>query len=175
MAKKFLDLDGFKYFISKIIGKKSIAGIGDGTCTGAIRTLNDDLTPVIYNELQDKIFTTAEWTQGTGGSTWTCPEDGLYYVSCYFTGNNSNLTTYKHQLLVWNGTNNYILSEYGTDSDPGWMGTMPSRLLSAIVPIAKGQIVHANVHTSEAGRQVNTRMWIVRLRKGYNDVIENNF
>ena len=36
MAKKFLDLNGFKYFISKIIGKTSIAGIGDGTCTGAI-------------------------------------------------------------------------------------------------------------------------------------------
>lgn len=175
MAKKFLDLNGFKYFISKIIGKTSIAGIGDGTCTGAIHTLNDNLTPVIYNELQGKIFTTAEWTQGTGGSTWTCPEDGLYYVSCYFIGNNSNLAIYKHQLLVWDGTNNYILSEYGTDSDPGWKGLMPSRLLSAIVHIAKGQIVHVNVHTSEVGRQVNTRMWIVRLRKGYNDIIKNNF
>lgn len=175
MAKKFLDLNGLKYFISKIIGKTSIAGIGDGTCTGAIRTLSDNLTPTIYNELQEKTFTTAEWTQGTGGSTWTCPEDGLYYVSCYFIGNNSNLTIYKHQLLVWDGTNNYILSEYGTASDPGWMGLMPSRLLSAIVHIAKGQIVHVNVHTSEAGRQVSTRMWIVRLRKGYNDIIKNNF
>lgn len=52
---------------------------------------------------------------------------------------------------------------------------MPTRLLSAIVPIAKGQVVHVNVHTSEAGRQVKTRMWIVRLRKGYNDVIQNQF
>lgn len=179
MAKKFLDLSGFKYFISKIIGKTSIAGIGDGTCTGAIHTLYDNLTPVVYNELQEKTFTTAEWTQGTGGSTWTCPEDGLYYVSCYFIGaienESGNLTVYKHQLLVWDGMNNYILSEYGTASDPGWMGLMPIRLLSAIVYISKGQIVHANVHTSEAGRQVKTRMWIIRLRKGCNDIIKNNF
>lgn len=176
MAKKFLDLNGFKYFINKIIGKTSIAGIGDGTCTGAIRTLNDNLTPVVYNESQDKIFTTAEWTQGTGGSTWTCPEDGLYYVSCYFMGKDSNLTMYKHQLLIRNeGTRGFILSEYGTDSDPGWSALMPTRLLSSIVPIAKGQIVYTNVHTSEAGRQVGTRMWIVRLRKGYNDVIKNDF
>ena len=152
---------------------------GGGTATSAIRTLNDNLTPVVYNELQEKTFTTAEWTQGTGGSTWTCPEDGLYYVSCYFIGAvenaSGNLTIYKHQLLIWNGQNNYILSEYGTDVDPGWMGLMPTRLLSAIVPIAKGQVVHVNVHTSEAGRQVKTRMWIVRLRKGYNDVIQNQF
>lgn len=174
MSKIITD-DCFKSFIDNHYGKVDISDIGGGTATSAIRTLNDNLTPVIYNELQEKTFTTAEWTQGTGGSTWTCPEDGLYYVSCYFIGNNSNLTVYKHQLLIWDGTNNYILSEYGTDSDQGWKGLMPTILLSAIVPIAKGQIVHVNVHTSEVGRQVNTRMWIVRLRKGYNDVIRNNF
>lgn len=178
MANKFLDLNGFKYFISKIIGKTSIAGIGDGTCTGAVRILNDNLTPVVYQELQEKTFTTAEWTQGTGGSTWTCPEDGLYYVSCYFMGHDSNLTMYKHQLVLNHGTNMEIkdtISEYGTASDPGWTGTMPDRLLSAIVPINKGDVVSVNVHTPEAGKQVNTRMWIVRLRKGYNDVIWNKF
>lgn len=146
-----------------------------GTATSAIRTLNDNLIPVVYQELQEKTFTTAEWTQGTGGSSWTCPEDGLYYVACYFTGNNSVLTIYKHQLLLWNGQNDDVISEYGTASDPGWTGLMPDTLLSALVPIAKGQIVHVNVHTSEAGRQVSTRMWIVRFRKGYNDVIWNRF
>ena len=40
MANKFLDLNGFKHFINKIIGKTSIAGIGDGTCTGAISAVN---------------------------------------------------------------------------------------------------------------------------------------
>lgn len=142
-------------------------------------SVNDNLTPVVYQELQEKTFTTAEWTQGTGGSSWTCPEDGLYYVNCYFMGAvedaSSNLTMYKHQLLIWDGVNDFILSEYGTASDPGWTGTMPDRLLSTIVPIAKGQVLHVNVHTPEAGRQVNTRMWIVRLRKGYNDVILNKF
>lgn len=178
MTKKFLDLNGFKYFINKIIGKTSIAGIGDGTCTGAIRTLNDNLTPVVYQELQEKTFTTAEWTQGTGGSSWTCPEDGLYFVTCYFMGHDSDLTMYKHQLVLNHGTNMEIkdtISEYGTASDPGWTGTMPDRLLSAIVPINKGDVVSVNVHTPEAGKQVNTRMWIVRLRKGYNDVIWNRF
>lgn len=172
---KLITNECMKSFISNHYGKVDISDIGGGTATSAIRTLNDNLTPVVYNELQEKTFTTAEWTQGTGGSTWTCPEDGLYYVSCYFIGNNSNLTVYKHQLLIWDGANSYVLSEYGTYSDPGWIGTMPTRLLSAIVPIAKGQIVYANVHTSEAGRQIKTRMWIVRLRKGYNDVIKNNF
>ena len=91
-------------------------------------------------------------------------------------GKDSNLTMYKHQLLIRNeGTRGFILSEYGTDSDSGWSSLMPTRLLSAIVPIAKGQIVYTNVHTSEAGREVNTKMWIVRLRKGYNDVIWNKF
>ena len=40
MARKFLDLDGLKHFISKIIGKTDISKIGDGTCTGAISALN---------------------------------------------------------------------------------------------------------------------------------------
>ena len=40
MAKKFLDLEGLKHFISKIIGKTDISKIGDGTCTGAISALN---------------------------------------------------------------------------------------------------------------------------------------
>lgn len=141
-------------------------------------SVNDNLTPVVYQELQEKTFTTAEWTQGTGGSTWTCPEDGLYYVSCYFTGKDSNLTMYKHQIVLNHGTNmeiKDIISEYGTASDPGWTGTMPDRLLSTIVPINKGDVVSVNVHTPEAGKQVNTRMWIIRLRKGYNDVIWNRF
>lgn len=149
-----------------------------GTATSAIRTLNDNLTPVVYQELEDKIFTTAEWTHGTGGSSWICPEDGLYYVACYFTGCDSELNEYKCQLLLNHGTNieiNDIISEYGTSSDPGWRGTMPSRFLSTIVPINKGNIVNVNVHTSKVGKQVHTRMWIVRLRKGYNDVIWNRF
>ena len=40
MAKKFLDLDGLKHFISKTIGKTDISEIGDGTCKGAINALN---------------------------------------------------------------------------------------------------------------------------------------
>ena len=86
-----------------------------------------------------------------------------------------NLTIYKHQLLLWDGQNDYRLSEYGTDNDSGWRNLMPTILLSSIVPIAKGAIIHVNVHTSEAGRQIKTKMWIVRLRKGYNDVIKNHF
>lgn len=125
--------------------------------------------------MQEKTFTTAEWTQGTGGSSWTCPEDGLYFVACYFIGHDSNLTIYKHQLLLNEMGNDWILSEYGTASDPGWTGLMPDRLLSSIIPVSKGCVIHVNVHTSEAGREVNTKMWIVRLRKGYNDVIWNKF
>ena len=40
MAKKFLDLNGFKYFISKIIGKTDISSIGEGTLTSAISAVN---------------------------------------------------------------------------------------------------------------------------------------
>lgn len=146
------------------------------TATSAIRTLNDNLTPVVYQELEGKIFTTAEWTQGTGGSSWICPEDGLYYVACYFNGHNSNLTMYKCQLLIrYEGHQGDILSEYGTNNDLGWSGLMPTRLLSALVPIQKGQIVYTNVHTNEVGKQVSTKMWIVRLRKGYNDIIWNRY
>ena len=43
MAIKFLDLDGLKHFISKIIGKTDISKIGDGTCTGAISALNQSM------------------------------------------------------------------------------------------------------------------------------------
>ena len=35
---KFLDLAGFQYFVTKVIGKTSISGIGDGTLTGAVST-----------------------------------------------------------------------------------------------------------------------------------------
>lgn len=52
MAKKFLDLNGFKYFISKIIGKTSIAGIGDGTITSALNVLQRGLqnSPNLINK-----------------------------------------------------------------------------------------------------------------------------
>lgn len=176
---KLITNECMKSFISNHYGKVDISDIGGGTATSAIRTLNDNLIPVVYDELQEKTFTTAEWAQGTGGSTWTCPEDGLYYVNCYFMGAvedaSGNLTIYKHQLLLWDGQNDYILSEYGTNNDSGWRNLMPTRLLSAIVPIIKGTIIHVNVHTSESGRQIKTKMWIVRLRKGYNDVIKNYF
>ena len=43
MAKKFLDLEGLKHFISRIIGKTDISKIGDGTCTGAISALNQSM------------------------------------------------------------------------------------------------------------------------------------
>lgn len=101
-------------------------------------------------------------------------------MSCYFVGANEEesgkITIYKHQLLIGNKIGEgSILSEYGSDSDSGWCNLMPSRLLSALIPIAKGQIIYTNVHTNEAGKQVNTRMWIVRLKKGYYDVIWNKF
>ena len=101
-------------------------------------------------------------------------------MSCYFVGANEEesgkITIYKHQLLIGNKIGEgSILSEYGTDNDSGWMNLMTSRLLSALIPIAKGQIIYTNVHTNEAGKQVNTRMWIVRLKKGYYDVIWNKF
>ena len=43
MARKFLDLDGLKHFISKTIGKTDISEIGDGTCKGAINALNQSM------------------------------------------------------------------------------------------------------------------------------------
>ena len=45
-AKKFLSLEGFRYFINKVIGKTDISGIGDGTATGAISELNDALSNI---------------------------------------------------------------------------------------------------------------------------------
>lgn len=77
--------------------------------------------------------------------------------------------------MRYEGHKGDILSEYGTNNDLGWSGLMPTRLLSALVPIQKGQIVYTNVHTNEVGKQVSTKMWIVRLRKGYNDIIWNRY
>ena len=37
--KKFLDLEGVKYIINKVIGKTDISGIGDGTLKGAISSI----------------------------------------------------------------------------------------------------------------------------------------
>ena len=37
--KKFLDIEGVKYIISKVIGKTDISGIGDGTLKGAISSI----------------------------------------------------------------------------------------------------------------------------------------
>ena len=49
MARKFLDLEGLKHFISKIFGKTDISKIGDGTCTGAISALNQSM-PILYHK-----------------------------------------------------------------------------------------------------------------------------
>lgn len=48
-VKKFLSIDGFKYFVEKVIGKTDISSIGDGTLKGGLRELNESLG--IYKEL----------------------------------------------------------------------------------------------------------------------------
>ena len=42
--KKFLDIEGVKYIISKVIGKTDISGIGDGTLKGAISSIKQTMT-----------------------------------------------------------------------------------------------------------------------------------
>lgn len=44
-VKKFLDINGFKHFIEKVIGKTDISEIGDGTVKGAIEDINSNLAP----------------------------------------------------------------------------------------------------------------------------------
>lgn len=47
---KFLDYSGLKHIFEKIIGKKDISEIGDGTCTGAISALNQSLGNKLTND-----------------------------------------------------------------------------------------------------------------------------
>ncbi len=42
-VKKFLDINGFKHFVEKVIGKTDISAIGDGTVKGAIEDINQSL------------------------------------------------------------------------------------------------------------------------------------
>ena len=42
-VKKFLDINGFKHFVEKVIGKTDISTIGDGTVKGAIWDINQSL------------------------------------------------------------------------------------------------------------------------------------
>ncbi|MCI7492037.1 MAG: hypothetical protein MSA91_04500 [Lachnobacterium sp.] len=42
-VKKFLDINGFKHFVEKVIGKTDISTIGDGTVKGAIGDINQSL------------------------------------------------------------------------------------------------------------------------------------
>lgn len=42
--KKFLDLEGLKHIVNKVIGKTDISGIGDGTLKGAIHLIKQTMT-----------------------------------------------------------------------------------------------------------------------------------
>ena len=52
--KRFLDIEGVKYIISKVIGKTDISGIGDGTLKGAISSIKS-LVGEKINELSKEI------------------------------------------------------------------------------------------------------------------------
>lgn len=45
-VKKFLDINGFKHFVEKVIGKTDISTIGDGTVKGAIWDINQSLADI---------------------------------------------------------------------------------------------------------------------------------
>lgn len=45
-VKKFLDINGFKHFVEKAIGKTDISTIGDGTVKGAIWDINQSLADI---------------------------------------------------------------------------------------------------------------------------------
>ncbi|WP_448754816.1 hypothetical protein [Agathobacter sp.] len=77
---KYLDLTGLKYFITKRIGKTDISKIGDGTCTGAISTLNQSLSGLKTNvdNLGIDYYTSTKTTNYVSFSGSIALEDGFY-------------------------------------------------------------------------------------------------
>ena len=71
MARKFLDLDGLKHFISEAIGKTDISKIGDGTCTGAISALNQ--SKLFFSNYQTLLVKIEN-------KSYTATEDCMVYV-----------------------------------------------------------------------------------------------
>ena len=124
MAKKFLDLNGFKYFISKIIGKTSIAGIGDGTCTGAIYWLFHNMQKELEKPLYLHNPRITNWNDvddmgwWSGSNAENSPENG--WINAISIAANAN-TNYLSLIAICQSTGNlYVRTSYMQDDSFTW-------------------------------------------------------
>ena len=104
-------------------------------------------------------YTTASWSHGTGGYSWTVPKTGWYYLRSQFASGSGKMTEWQFQ--VFKNTN--AIDIYGTVGS--WSGTMPIHNLNGIHLLEAGDIIHPYVHTSTEGVVVNTRLYYVLLQE----------
>lgn len=107
-------------------------------------------------------YTTASWTQGSGGFQFSVPSSGWYYMSARFEGVSGTASAIQFQLRQ-NGDNiasNGIVTD--TESDI-WRGTMPIENVTTIVYCNVGDVITPYIHTEIAGIIVRTYLAYVRM------------
>lgn len=107
-------------------------------------------------------YTTASWTEGTGGFNFSVPSFGWYYISARFEGVSGTASAIQFQLRQ-NGDNiasNGIVTDTGSDI---WRGTMPAENVTTIVYCNAGDVFTPYIHTEIAGIIVRTYLTYIRM------------
>lgn len=92
-------VQSFKNFKNKYIGNTSIAGIGDGTLTSAVSTINQHLSNLSCPNYSDATILQA-------GTTYTATEDVFVSGSAYNNANGAVRIT----LTVYDASDNEVIS-----------------------------------------------------------------
>lgn len=116
-------------------------------------------------------YITKTWGEGEGtvDGTWTCPEDGVYFVNYLFTqANNAELPSYSLQLYLFTTDGQKLMmTSSGALDGKDWGGGMSSKNLSVLIPIKKGEKIAPYIHTPSAGVQMNITLYWIRLIQGH--------
>lgn len=124
-----------------------------------------------YNDLnyypsyksKDVNYTTAEWSEGSGGFSYTIKDTGLYYVKATFYGVSGTMTAYHFGLKCAQNGSTTIVASSGFGNTK-WSGTMPVEEIDTILPVEAGAKFYPYVHTPTVGVVVGTRFWWVKIK-----------
>lgn len=134
-----------------------------------LTSLNNDLDIVCYQQQTQTIITTKTWATADNTPEWIVPENGLYYLSAYFSGfdGTTHIDTFKFQIIIPDSLTE--LGLFGQNSSPSFCGSASVALVNAIVPLNKGTRIQFSVWTANNGQKIGIKQWHVLLKRNVTD------
>lgn len=147
----------YKFTASKTAGAWNASVVEAVTITGELSELNSNLFDVNYISGVVQ-YTTASWTTGTGGFSYTIPKSGWYFLRSTFSGVSGGMTSAQFQLKVGTGAVGYNSVYNSTSAGNAWEGSMPIIDCCAIIYCSKGSVITPYIHTATAGVIIGTKL-----------------